>query len=73
MTSFPMVDHRVALEGTGAAFPGEVDGGARERTADAAASETRAGDEAGHGPDAGVGLSSARPTQGTRVLRSRRG
>ncbi len=23
-------DHRVALEGAGAAFPGEVDGGARE-------------------------------------------
>ena len=49
-------DHRVALEGTGAAFPREVDGGARERTADPAAPEARAGDEAGHGPDAVVGL-----------------
>ncbi len=49
-------DHRVALEGTGTALPGEVDGGARERTADPAAPEARAGDEAGHSPDAVVGL-----------------
>lgn len=40
-------DHRVALEGTGAALTGEVDGGARERTADPAAPEAGAGDEAG--------------------------
>jgi hypothetical protein len=49
-------DHRVALERTGAAFPREVDGGARECTADPAAPEAGAGDEAGHGPDAVVGL-----------------
>jgi hypothetical protein len=40
-------DHRLALEGTGAAFPSKVDGGARERTADPSAPEARAGDEAG--------------------------
>src|SRR3990172_1640704 len=39
-------DHRVALEGTGAALPREVDSGVRERTADAATAEARAGDEA---------------------------
>jgi hypothetical protein len=44
-------DHRVALKGTGAALPGEVNGGARERTADPAAAEARAGNEAGYGPD----------------------
>ncbi len=49
-------DHRIALESTGAALPREVDGSARDRTAYAAAPETRAGDEAGHGPDAVVGL-----------------
>ena len=49
-------DHRVALERTGAALPREIDGGARERTADAAAPEARAGDEARHRPDAVVGL-----------------
>ena len=49
-------DHRVTLERTGAALPGEVDGGARERTADASAAEVGAGHEAGHGPDAVVGL-----------------
>jgi hypothetical protein len=60
-------DHRIALEGTGTALPGEVDGGARERTADPAAAETRAGDEAGLGPDAVVGLvfRSARPRDAT--------
>ncbi len=57
-------DHRVALEGAGAAFPGEVDGGARERTADPAAPEARAGDEAGHGPDAVVGLVLRSPLPG---------
>src|SRR5207253_7635743 len=49
-------DHRVALERTGAALPGELDGGARERTTDAAAAEVLAGEEAGHGPEAVVGL-----------------
>src|SRR5207249_9840345 len=48
--------HRVALEGAGAPLPGEVDGGARERTADPAAAEARAGDKAGHSPDAVVAL-----------------
>ena len=48
--------HRVALEGTGAALSREVDGGVRELAADAAAPEARARDEAGHGPDAVVGL-----------------
>jgi hypothetical protein len=59
----PLRDHRVALEGTRAAFTGEVDGGARERTADPAAPVPRTGGEAGHGPDAVVGLvfGSARP------------
>ena len=57
-------DHRVALEGAGAALPGEVDGGAGERPADPAAAEAGAGDEAGDGPDAVVGLvlRPARPT-----------
>jgi hypothetical protein len=56
-------DHRVALEGAGAAVPGEVDDGARESTADATATEARAGDEAGRGPNAVIGLvlRSARP------------
>src|SRR3990170_2677519 len=49
-------DHRVALESTGAALPREVDSGARERVADAAAAISRADDEAGHGPDRVVGL-----------------
>src|SRR5687767_6938595 len=49
-------DHRVALERTGASLPREVDGGTRERVADASAAETDPGDEAGHGPDAVVGL-----------------
>src|ERR671919_2344634 len=49
-------EHRVALEGTGAALAGEVGGRACERAADPAAPEARAGDEAGHGPDAVVGL-----------------
>src|SRR3990172_3497929 len=55
--------HRVALEGTGAALSREVAGGVRELAADAAAPEARARDEAGHGPDAVVGLvlRSARP------------
>ena len=57
-------DHRVALESTGAALPGEVDGGARERAADSATPETRAGDEAGHGPDAVVGLVLRSPIPG---------
>src|SRR5262245_31285302 len=43
-------EHRVALEGTGAALAGEVDGRAGERAADPAAPEARAGDEAGHRP-----------------------
>ena len=51
-----LVDHRVALECAGAALAGEVNGGTCERTADSAAAEARAGDEAGHGPDALVGL-----------------
>ena len=49
-------DHRIALDRTGAARACEVDGGARERSADAAAPEAGASDEAGHGPDAVVGL-----------------
>ena len=48
--------HRVALDGAGAARAGEVHRGARERPADAALAEARAGEEAGHGPDAVVGL-----------------
>src|ERR687897_2637752 len=44
----------VALDGPGAALAGEVDGGARECPADAALPEARAGEEAGHGPDAVV-------------------
>src|SRR5262249_10167786 len=40
----------------GAPLPGEIDGGVGERMADALAAETRAGDEAGHGPDTVVGL-----------------
>ena len=51
-----LVDHRVALDGAGAALAREVDCGACERTADSAAAEARAGDEAGHRPDAVVGL-----------------
>ena len=42
VTSLPgLGDHRVALEGAGAAFAREVDGGARECAADAAATEAR--------------------------------
>ena len=40
-----MGDHSVALKGWCAPVPGEVDGDARERTADATAPETRACDE----------------------------
>src|SRR5262249_32837464 len=47
-------DHRVALEGTGAPLPREVEGRARERIADALAPETRPGDETGQSPGAGV-------------------
>ena len=65
-------DHRVALEGTSAAFTRELDGRERERTADTAAPKTRARHEAGHGPDAGVGLVLG-SAQATRVLSSRRG
>src|SRR5205823_8356068 len=56
-------DHRIAVESTGAALPCEVDCGARERMADPAAAKAGAGDEAGHGPDALVGLvlGSSRP------------
>ncbi len=48
-------------------MPCEVDGGAREGTADAAAPEARADGEAGHGPDAVIGLvpRSARPGDAT--------
>ena len=49
-------EHRIALDGAGAASMRELHGGAREDTADAAAPEARAGDEAGRRPDAGVGL-----------------
>ena len=48
-------DHRIAFDGTGTALPCEVDGRTRERTAEAAAPEAHASDEAGHGPDAVVG------------------
>jgi hypothetical protein len=56
-------DHRVALERTGTPLTGEVDGSARERTADTSPPEARAGDETGRRPDAFVGLvfRSARP------------
>ncbi len=68
-------DHRVALEGSGAALSREVDGGARKRTTDTAAPEVRAGDEAAHGPDAVVGLvlRSARPGHATEAHVSRAG
>jgi len=51
-----MGDHRVALDGAGAALACKVgcDGG--ERTAHSATTEARAGDEAGNCPDAVVGL-----------------
>src|SRR4029077_14266732 len=49
-------DHRVALDGAGAALACEVDGGACERAADAAAPEAHATDEARHRPHAVVGL-----------------
>src|SRR5262249_49233747 len=49
-------DHRVALERTGAATPGEVDGGPCERGADAPASEPGASEDAGHRPDGVVAL-----------------
>ena len=55
---------RVGLEGARAAVAGEVDRGARERSADAPLPEARAGEQAGHRPDAVVGLVlvAARPT-----------
>jgi hypothetical protein len=66
-------DHRVALEGAGAALTGEVHGGSGERTADAAFPEAGAGDEAGHGPDAVVGLvlRSIRPGDATVAQQAR--
>ena len=39
----PVGEHRVALEGAGAALAGEVDRGSRERMADAAACGSRRG------------------------------
>ena len=53
----------------GAPLPGEIDGGVGEHIADALAAETRAGDEAGHGPDTVVGLvlGSARPGDSTKT------
>src|SRR5918995_511243 len=48
--------HGVALDGAGAALAGEVHRGTRECPTDAALPEARAGDEAGHRPDAVVGL-----------------
>src|SRR5712691_5606858 len=56
-------DHRIALEGSSAAFPRKIDGGTRERAADPPSAEAHSGDEAGHGPDPVVALvfSSARP------------
>ena len=47
---------RVALDGAGAALAGEIHRGARERPADAALAKARAGEQAGDGPDAVVGL-----------------
>src|SRR5439155_16341151 len=48
--------HRIALQYTGSALAGEVDGGPCERRADAAAAEVAAYGEARHRPDAVVGL-----------------
>src|SRR5207237_3533169 len=48
-------DHWIALQRTGSAFAHEVHGEARQRIADAAATEPRARDKARHSPDARVG------------------
>ena len=45
-------EHRVGLERASPAFAREVDGRPRERVADAAAPESRAGEDAGHRPHA---------------------
>src|SRR5262245_29393725 len=49
-------DDGIALDGAGAAFAGEVGRGPRQSPADTAFPESDAGEEAGHSPDAGVGL-----------------
>ena len=49
-------EHRVALERSGAAAPCEVDGGLNERPADPSAAVSGPGEDARHGPHAGVGL-----------------
>src|SRR6266496_4354326 len=51
-----MGDHRVALDGAGAALACEVDCSRGERLTHAASTEAQAGDEAGYCPDAVVGL-----------------
>src|SRR5204862_7029007 len=48
--------HRIALESAGATLLGEVDRGAGQCRRDAPLAEAGARDEAGHGPDAAVGL-----------------
>src|SRR5436309_3294714 len=65
-------DHRVGLEGTGAPLPREVDGPARKRTADSAAPEARAGDEAGDSPDGVVGLVLRSPRPHARLAKQPR-
>jgi hypothetical protein len=48
--------HRVRLDGPGSPLAGEVHRGTRESATDAALAKTHAGEQAGHRPDAGVGL-----------------
>src|SRR5262249_51546141 len=62
------LSHRVALEGTGAALPGELDRGARKCVRDASSAEALAGNEAGHCPYAAVVLVLAPPLPGDTVV-----
>jgi hypothetical protein len=51
-----LVGDWIALDGQRAALAGVVDGGAREGPTDSPLAAAHAGEEAGHGPDAVVGV-----------------
>ena len=65
-------DHRVALEGTGAALPREVNGGARERAADPRLRKPSRVTKQVTAQMLWSSLFSALPSQGTRMFSSRR-
>jgi len=60
--------HRIALDGTGTALPGELHGLARECVRDTLSAKACAGDEAGDGPYAAVGLVLAPSFPGNAVV-----